>query len=238
MTDVAIQNAVRDLLLGISPAIVPQTTVTTATQGAASLTVVDASQLTQGGLIGFKDTLGEEMLAIGSISGSTVTLNLAGTGYTGLQYTHTANTIVYTNLATEEGIAPAAMLAKGKPVLYVWVTSQDETKRGLGGLTSTSYGVRIEYHRQLDRPEDSGMNPGVWWQRQMASARADVNVIVATLKAHATLTTNATMLGKIGGAGTPYIRRRWERIRSAYDTDQLVVKIDFDVTGGFTHMTP
>lgn len=234
-TDLAITRAVCGLILPLG--IVPTTTLTADAQvGDTSVTLADNTPLSQGWLLQFDDTQGEEPVPVGLPTSTTATPLQSP-----LAYSHASGTTVYANLFDFAPPQTGQMLSSGHPVVFVYVQRQTDqyTQMRVQGPT---YRVLIRYERAVSQPGGApSLNPNVWSRRQQQQGRTDLETIADALRQNPRLAVKGSVyaedLGRLKSPG-PTIEKVWDIIVRDADSHIFVADLTVTVRGLREVITP
>jgi len=172
--------------------------------GAVTVSVTSAAGFAPDGVAFFDDTLGEEPLHIASVDyvANTITFDLLGVGYTGLQFTHAANVTIYTNLFGYVPNELGPLLNLGDAVIWVHGQSEDDTLATMSPLAKfiEQFRVQIVYCRLLVQRTPT-MPSNIWAYRQQTKARADLETIAQAFKTNRHLARPAGTVGVVTELG-------------------------------------
>src|SRR5438270_3065014 len=116
-------DAVAEIISGLSPAIVPTTTLSAQSNAGTNQVTLSSSSVAAlaarsapGGVLSFFDSTGEKPVKIKSVSGSVLTLDFTGRGWIALQQTHLVGATVALNIiGGAPPIDPSHNLQNGYP---------------------------------------------------------------------------------------------------------------------------
>lgn len=227
--DLSIARGIAELIAeGISPALVPTTTIKTgqpATAGQTTVYLTSTAGFIKGGRFDVWDGTTERGWSIAEVDSTagTVTLNTAGLsqyGYTGLQFDHAAGALVTTNLMSFEAVKIAHMLGGDWPAILVYaLKSRDQVSAQRKSTAAMQYNVDIR--RTILKAEDNPIDDNDWVELQQERIRQDLQTIKTLLEPNRHLTTSQgpLALGLGDGNGLEF-DRAWGRLPIAADNDQ------------------
>lgn len=205
-----VKRNIVELLAGMTPALIPISTLRVATAvGDSTVTITPTlttdgrSRFVRGGRVSFHDATGESIWTIREVSadGGTLTLRtFPNVGLTGLVAPHPVGTPIYTNLLPYGPWDASGALSLGDPLLSVTVKRKQLVRHKDGRHIFPLYTVWIQSNRQLNWEDDSLDNES-WAKQQEERTLSDLEAIEALLLSNTTLSSDLSdpVAEKLGG---------------------------------------
>lgn len=192
VADLQIAQAACGTIASISPAIIPQTTLTQiAGIGDPVLHVGSTAGFLPGGILSFQDGTSEAPLAIASLTATTITLDFSGQGYAGLQESHAQNAVVCTNLLDSLPTDLSDMRESGWPVIAAFPVSEKTAIATTRGYQPAPQ-LQIVYQLVAKQPQSGTLRDELWFRNQLRRMASDLDSIQAALRDNPTLNSDST----------------------------------------------